>query len=100
MPKGLMPDPNPLHQPGGGGENLIPFDEVVARAKRAGVNFGKGSPFNRLRYYTKIGLLPHAKRKSFAGGSPIGAYPESVVEALVEIDEKLKGGFSVQAILR
>ena len=96
MPEGLLPDPNPPV----GGDNLIPFDEVVDRAKKRGVNFGKGSPFNRLRYYTKIGLLPHAKRKSFAGGLPTGAYPESVVETLVEIDKKLKAGKSVQAILR
>jgi hypothetical protein len=100
MPKGLVPDPNPLHQPVGGGENLIPFDEVVIRAKRAGVNFGKGNPLNRLRYYTKIGLLPHAKRKSFGKGSPVGAYPESVIETLVELNEKLASGKNVQAILR
>ncbi|HEX7455951.1 MAG TPA: hypothetical protein VF303_00595, partial [Candidatus Nanoarchaeia archaeon] len=83
-----------------GEDNLIPFDEVVARAKKRGVNFGKGNPLNRLRYYTKIGLLPHAKRKSFAGGTPSGAYPESVVDTLVEIDEQLQAGRSVQVILR
>ncbi|MEX0621369.1 MAG: hypothetical protein WD187_00005, partial [Candidatus Woykebacteria bacterium] len=81
-------------------DNLIAFDEVIDRAKGRGVTFGKGNPFNRLRYYTKIGLLPHAKRKSFAGGSPVGAYPESVVETLVEIDNELRSGKSVQQILR
>lgn len=56
MPEGLLP--NPIN------DNLIPFDEVVSRAKHAGVDFGKGNPFNRLRYYTKIGLLPHAKKEN------------------------------------
>src|SRR4030067_1300012 len=92
MPEGLLPNPE--------NENLIPFSEVVSRAKRAGVGFGKGDPNNRLRYYTKIGLLPHAKRKSFGGANPVGAYPESVVERLIEIDGQLKDGKSVQQLLR
>ena len=90
MPEGLLLDP----------ENLISFDEVIDRAKNRGVSFGKGNPYNRLRYYTKIGLLPHAKRKSFGGNAPTGAYPESVVASLIEIDKKLKSGKSIQAILR
>ena len=68
-------------------------------AKTAGVEFGKGYPYNRLRYYTKIGLLPHAKRKSF-GGPPEGAYPLWVVDKLVEIDAEIKEGRSIQAIIR
>jgi len=46
-------------------EKLISIDEVIERAKKLGVDFGKGDPRNRLRYYVKIGLLPHAKRKVF-----------------------------------
>ena len=96
MPEGLVPDPNPPV----GGDTLIPFDEVITRAKRLGVNFGKGNPLNRLRYYTKIGLLPHAKRRSFGGRSSVGAYPESVVYTLAQIGDQLKAGKSIQAILR
>lgn len=81
-------------------EKLISIDEVVKRAKEKGVDFGKGDPKNRLRYYTKIGLIPHAKRKSFNGSPPVGAYPESVVETLIEIDREIKEGKSVQQIKR
>jgi len=81
-------------------ENLIMIDEVIAKAEKSGVNFGKGDPRNRLRYYTKIGLLPHAQRKSFNGLPPNGAYPAEVISILVEIDKKVKEGKSIQAIKR
>src|SRR3990167_10225829 len=108
MPKGYLPsssgpraDSDPFDpSSGGNGNNLISFEEVVTRAKRAGVNFGKGSPHNRLRYFTKIGLLPHAKRRSFGGHNPSGAYPEWVINRLVEIERELAKGKSVQALLR
>ena len=81
------------------GQKLLPYAEIIKLAKQAGVSFGKGYPYNRLRYYTKIGLLPRAQRRSF-GGSPEGCYPDWVVDTLVEIDQKLKEGKSIQAILR
>ncbi len=77
-------------------ERLISIDEVILRAERLGVDFGKGNPRERLRYLTKIGLLPHAQRKSFNGGPPNGAYPEKVIELLIEIDKKIKAGKSIQ----
>ena len=108
MPRGDLPsssgpraDLDPVNLlSGGSGDNLISFDEVITRADRRGVNFGKGNPSNRLRYFTKIGLLPHAKRKSFNGGSPSGAYPEWVIDRLVEIERELSKGKSVQSLLR
>jgi hypothetical protein len=81
-------------------ENLISIDELILRAKNFGVYFGKGDPKNRLRYLVKIGLLPHAQRKSFNGLPPEGSYPESVLKILIEIDKKLKEGKSVQDIKR
>jgi DNA-binding transcriptional MerR regulator len=81
-------------------ENLISIEEIIRRAKDLGVDFGKGDPKNRLRYYTKIGLLPHAQRVSFKGGFPTGAYPESVISILVFIDKKLKEGKSILQIKR
>lgn len=81
-------------------EKFLSIKEVVLRAEARGVNFGKGDPKNRLRYFTKVGLLPHAQRQSFDGNSPSAAYPESVVNLLVEIDQKLRDGKTVQAILR
>ena len=78
--------------------NLISIDDFISRAKKLGVDFGPGNPKERLRYLTKIGLLPHVKRKSFNGQSPNGAYPEYVIELLVEIDKKIKAGKNIQAL--
>lgn len=79
-------------------ENLISIDEIIFRAKKLGIDFGKGNPKERLRYLTKLGLLPHAKRKSFNGEPPNGAYPEYTVELLKEIDDKIKSGKTIQEI--
>lgn len=81
-------------------EKLISIDEFIKKAKNLGIDFGKGDPKNRLRYYVKIGLLPHALRKSFNGLPPNGAYPEKYLEILFEIDRKLKAGKSIQKIKR
>lgn len=81
-------------------KNLISINEVIRRTQKLGIDFGNGDPRNRLRYYTKIGLLPHAQRKSFNNNSPEGAYPEEVVALLVEIDRKIKSEKSIQAIKR
>jgi len=82
----------------GKNENLISIDEVIERAKKLGVDFGKGNPRNRLRYYVKIGLLPHAHRKVFKNNLPQGAYPEEIVWKLFEIDKKIKSGKSILQI--
>jgi DNA-binding transcriptional MerR regulator len=84
----------------GENEKLISIDEVIERAKRLGVDFGKGDPRNRLRYYVKIGLLPHAKRKAFKNKFPEGAYPEEIVWKLFEIDRMIKAGKGILQIKR
>ena len=107
MPKGNL-TPSPLgfasqseQSEADGPENkLISFEELITRAKRRGLNFGKGNPYHRIRYYIKIGLLPHAKRRSFNGEPPSAAYPESVVDTLIQIDTKIKAGKSIRAVLR
>ena len=82
-------------------ENLISIDEVIIRAQKLGVDFGSGDPRNRLRYYTKIGLLPYAQRRSFNNNNlPQGAYPADVVKLVVEIDRQLKNGKSIQELKR
>src|SRR3989337_3439754 len=80
--------------------NLIPFDEVINLARLKGVDFGKGDPYNRLRYYIKIGLLPKAVRKSFNGLPPTGALPIETVDKLVEIDNQIKSGESIQSVVK
>lgn len=81
-------------------EKLISIKELIERAKKLGVDFGKGDPKNRLRYYVKLGLLPHAQRKSFDGSPPEGCYSVEVLSTLLEIDRKLKEGKSVLEIKR
>jgi len=81
-------------------EKLISIDDLITKAKAFGVDFGKGDPKNRLRYYVKIGLLPHAKRKSFNGLPPTGAFPIEVLSTLISIDRKLKEGKSILEIKR
>ena len=44
-------------------ESLISTEKLIEESKTKGIDFGKGDPYNRLRYYTKIGWLPHMQRK-------------------------------------
>jgi len=70
-------------------ENLISLDMLYKELARKGVDLGKGDPYNRLRYYTKIGWLPHMIRKRSENAEIAGHYPTWVVDTIVEI-EKLK----------
>jgi DNA-binding transcriptional MerR regulator len=81
-------------------EKLISIDELIERAKKLGIDFGKGNPRNRLRYYVRIGLLPHAKRKVFKNNLPEGAYPENIIWKLFEIDRMIKTGKGILQIKR
>lgn len=71
-------------------ESLISIDELIEQAKNQGIDFGKGDPYNRLRYYTKIGWLPHMIRQRDAKGNITGHYEKDALSKLVMI-EKLKG---------
>lgn len=81
-------------------EQYLPLEEFIRRAQVLGVDLGKGNPKNRLRYYVKLGLLPHVERKVFGKKIPTGAWPISVLKKLVEIDKKLKQGKSIAQIKR
>lgn len=70
-------------------ETLIEIDKLIKQAKAKGVKFGKGDPYNRLRYYTKIGWLPHMTRKKTNQGKIKGHYPNWALERILLI-EKLK----------
>jgi|GEM_PF-602715 DNA-binding transcriptional MerR regulator len=61
---------------------LIVANNIIKQAKKKGVDFGKGNPYNRLRYYTKIGWLPHMTRQKDKKGSVVGHYPAWVVSRL------------------
>jgi DNA-binding transcriptional MerR regulator len=78
--------------------NLIDIDKFITRAKKKGVDFGKGDPYNRLRYYTKIGWLPHMTRKKDKKGNVKGHYPEWALDRLLLIEDYKDKGFSNDSI--
>lgn len=77
---------------------LITADKLITKAKSKKIDLGKGDPYNRLRYYTKIGWLPHMERKKDSGGNVVGHYPSWIVERLELIDELKGQGLSNDAI--
>jgi hypothetical protein len=89
-------------------KDLIEISQLIERAKALGIKLGKGDPRNRLRYFTKLGLLPNAQRITPKGipivlGKPplaVGAYPVWVLERLAEIDKLKEQGKSFVEIKR
>lgn len=75
-------------------EELISVDNLIEEAKTRSIDFGKGDPYNRLRYYTKIGWLPHMIRKKDEKGSTRGHYPLSAIERLITIEDLKAKNFS------
>ena len=72
-------------------ENYIDIENLVIEAEKSGIQLGKGDPYNRLRYYTKIGWLPHMTRKKTPLGV-VGHYPVWVLKRLILIDKLKKQG--------
>jgi hypothetical protein len=81
-------------------DNLISIERLIKSAKRKGVDFGKGDPYNRLRYYTKMGWLPHTIRKKNKKGDVKGHYPSWALDHLVLIEDLKEKGFSNDEIAR
>ena len=77
---------------------LIAVKGLIKKAKRRGIDFGRGDPYNRLRYYTKIGWLPHMVRKTGNTGVVEGHYPEWVLDRLEYIENLKNSGQSNEAI--
>lgn len=48
--------------------DFISVEKLIKILKEKNISFGKGDPYNRLRYYTKIGWLPHMTRKKTKKG--------------------------------
>lgn len=80
-------------------ERLIDIDTFIKLARTRGVDFGKGNPYNRIRYYTKMGLLPHMVRKKEGEENIKGHYPESVLDRLDYIEKQKKIGMTNEEIL-
>lgn len=68
----------------------ITAENLIKEAKSKKIDLGKGDPYNRLRYYTKIEWLPNMTRKKDTSGNVVGHYPAWALERLELIDE-LKG---------
>ena len=81
-------------------DELISIDKLIKQAKSKGVDFGSGDPYNRLRYYTKIGWLPHMIRKTDKKGDIKGHYPSSAIEKLLLIEDLKSQGFSNDEITK
>lgn len=73
---------------------LVSIENLIEQAKAKGIDFGKGDPYNRLRYYTKIGWLPHMVRKKDENGFTRGHYPISAIQQLVDIESHKAKGLS------
>lgn len=81
-------------------DEFISIDKLIKQAKAKGVNFGTGDPYNRLRYYTKIGWLPHMLRKADKNGDIKGHYPKSSLETLVTIENLKSQGVDNEEIAK
>lgn len=67
--------------------NLISVEDLIKKLKEENIDFGKGDPYNRLRYYTKIGWLPHMIRKKGPNNTNSGHYPIDVIDKIKEIEK-------------
>lgn len=79
-------------------KDYLSIKELVKEAEDQGIDFGKGDPYNRLRYYTKMGWIPHMIRKKGSKGSTKGHYPLSTVDRLVLIQKLKDQGLSNEDI--
>lgn len=81
-------------------DDFISIDKLIKQAKSKGVNFGTGDPYNRLRYYTKIGWLPHMVRKADKTGNIKGHYPQSSLQTLILIEDFKSQGATNEEIAK
>ncbi|OGC38693.1 hypothetical protein A3K42_00180 [candidate division WWE3 bacterium RBG_13_37_7] len=68
-------------------ENFISLKELIKTAKKDKIDLGTGDPYNRLRYYTKMGWMPHMTRKVNKRGGVEGHYPVWALDTLRKIQE-------------
>jgi len=73
---------------------LINIKDLINELKKRNIDLGKGNPYNRLRYYTKIGWIDHMVRKKDQNGIVTGHYPLNVLEKIEEIENYKKSGLN------
>jgi hypothetical protein len=84
-------------------KDLLSLEQIIEKAKELGVEFGKGDPYNRLRYYTKIGWLPHMERKldeETESSVTRGHYPKWVLKRLLLIENLKKKGLTNEQVAK
>ena len=84
-------------------DQLIPTQEIIAKAKTAGVSFGNGNPYERIRHLIKLEILPHATRKTVKDPisgleKTVGHLPEWSVKRLVYINKLHQEGLNFEQI--
>jgi len=79
--------------------DLVSVEELIKILKDNNINFGKGDPYNRLRYYTKIGLIPHMTRKKNSNNTNSGHYSKDVISKIIEIEKMKELGLSNEEII-
>ncbi len=72
---------------------LVSQAQLIDLATKAGFVFGWGEPENRIRYWSTIGLIPHAVKKD-----GLGHYPCYTVDLLLKIQELQKQGLPLENI--
>jgi len=81
-------------------DEFISTNKLIKKAKRKSVDFGSGSSYNRLRYYTKIGWIPHMVRRADKKGNIVGHYPNWTLDRLIYIEELKSKGLSNDEITK
>jgi len=103
-------------------ETLLPLEKIISLAKKSGVSFGSGNAKERIRYFIKLGILPHAVRKvstrlqttrfarearlanyklpTTGASQPVAHLPYFAVERLVKIENFTQKGMTFRQIAR
>ena len=79
---------------------LLSIENIIKDAKKRGFDFGSGDPYNRLRYYTKMGWLPHMQRLRENKNTTEGHYPAWTVSRLLLIQQLKSQGRTNEEITK
>src|SRR5687767_8911720 len=82
-----------------GNQNLLPISTILRLARDRGIFLGNGKAENRIAYFVKTGLLPHAvRRKNPATGKIEAYFPISILTKIEDINNLKKNGTSVHKL--
>src|SRR3989344_5027137 len=92
-------------------EVLLPLEKIISLSKKNGVKFGSGNAKERIRYFIKLGILPHAARKvstrlqttdyqlqTTGASAPVAHLPYWTVDRLIQIHELTEKGLTIRKI--